>query len=163
MARLLEAGKIVNTHGLRGEMRVLPWADSPAFLTQFHEMTLDGTARKAAVRVQNTCVLVKLDGIDTLDEARQQVGKIVYINTAQAKLPEGALFVQELLGMTAVANGAAVGKITDVISLPKHDVYEITGEKTYLVPAVKQFIKKIDRDAQTVEVELLEGMETDAN
>lgn len=163
MARLLEAGKIVNTHGLRGEMRVLPWADSPAFLTQFRELTLDGAAHKATVRVQNTCVLVKLDGIDSVEAARQQVGKVVYIDAAQAKLPEGTLFVQELLGMTAVCGGKTVGKITDVISLPKHDVYEITGETTYLVPAVKQFIKKIDRDARTVEVELLEGMEADAH
>ena len=163
MARLLEAGKIVNTHGLRGEMRVLPWADSPAFLTQFRELTLDGAAYKASIRVQNTCVLVKLDGIDTVEAARLHVGKVVYINSEQAKLPKGALFVQELLGMTAVCRGAEIGKITDVISLPKHDVYEITGEKTYLVPAVKEFVKKIDRAAKTVEVELLEGMEADAH
>lgn len=163
MARLLEAGKIVNTHGLRGEMRMLPWADSPAFLTQFRELWLDGAAHMATVRVQNTCVLVKLDGIDSMEQARQQVGKVIYLDPAQAKLPEGALFVQELLGMTAVCHGKEIGKITDVVSLPKHDVYEITGEKTYLVPAVKEFVKKIDRDARSVEVELLEGMEADAN
>ena len=163
MPKLYEAGKIVNTHGIRGEMRVLPWANSPDFLTQFHTLYLNGSPYKAKIRTRNTCVLVRLEGIDTVEAARSLVGQLLWIDGEDARLEDGAVFVQELLGMTAVADGVPVGKVTDVLSMPKHDVYEITGEKTYLVPAVREFIHGIDREKRQVQITLLEGMEEDAD
>lgn len=66
----LQTGKIVSTHGVRGEVKLLPWADSPEFLLQFDTLWIGGRAyRVESSRVQKTCVLVKLAGIDTVEAA----------------------------------------------------------------------------------------------
>lgn len=166
MKEYLEAGEIVNTHGIRGEVRVLPWADSPEFLRPFRTFYLDGSPMEAeSVRVQKTCVLVKLRGVDTVEAAQALRGKTLFIRRSDAKLENGAYFVQDLIGLTAVTpEGETLGKVTDVIPMPKQDVYEIRGEKTYLVPAVKEFIRRVDLDAETIEIAVLDGMEeTDEN
>ena len=162
----LEAGEIVNTHGLRGEMRVMPWADGPEFLTGFSVFYIDEKPHRVeSCRVQKTCVLLKLAGTDDVDAAHALRGKVIYIDREDANLPEGSVFVQDLIGMRVIdQNGAEIGKITEVIQLPKHDVYVARGaEGEYQIPAVKEFLKKTDLDAGTVEVVVIEGMRTDAN
>ncbi|MBR2080857.1 MAG: 16S rRNA processing protein RimM [Oscillospiraceae bacterium] len=164
--RYLEAGEIVNTHGLRGEMRVLPWADGPEFLTGFSVFYIDGKPHRAeSCRVQKTCVLLKLEGTDDVDAARALRGKTVCIDREDARLPEGSVFVQDLIGLRVIdQNGTEIGEITEVIQLPKHDVYVVRGAAgEYQIPAVKEFIKKTDTDAGTVDVVLIEGMLSDAN
>ena len=164
--RYLEAGQIVNTHGLRGEMRVLPWADGPEFLTGFSVLYIDEKPHRVeSCRVQKTCVLLKLEGTDDVDAARALRGKTVCIDRNDASLPEGSVFVQDLIGMRVIdQNGTEIGKITEVIELPKHDVYVVGGEAgEYQIPAVKEFVKKTDLETDTVEVVVIEGMRSDAN
>ena len=95
----LQTGKIVSTHGVHGEVKLLPWADGPEFLLQFHTLYLDGRPYQVEQsRVQKTCVLLKLEGIDTVEAASALRDKIVSIARADAKLPEGSLFIADLLG-----------------------------------------------------------------
>ena len=76
----LEAGQIVTTHGVHGEMKILPWADGPDFLLDFNRVRIDGKEYKVEMcRVQKTCNLMKLRGIDTMDSAQLLRGKIVEI------------------------------------------------------------------------------------
>ena len=72
----IEAGEIVTTHGVRGEVKVLSWLDSPEMLCEFGRCRIEGKEYAMdAVRVQKTCNLVKLRGVDTVRTPRSSAGK----------------------------------------------------------------------------------------
>ena len=103
MKEFLDCGQITNTHGIHGEVRIVPWADSPDFLRQFAALYVDGEARKVvSARVHKGSVIAKLDGVDTVEEAMRLKGKTVQIRRADAKLPEGAFFLADILGLDVV-------------------------------------------------------------
>ena len=166
LKQYLETGQIVNTHGLRGEMRVLPWADSPEFLLGLPRFFIDGKEYPVeSCRVQKTCVLLKLKGVDDVDAARALRGKTLFLDRGDVQLGKETYFIQDLIGLRVLdQNGAEIGRITEVIQLPKHDVYVVQGaDGEYQIPAVKEFIKKTDVEAGTVEAVLIEGMRSDAD
>ena len=158
----LEAGEIVSTHGVRGEMKVLPWADGPDFLCEFDRVRIAGKDYQVeSCRVQKTCNLLKIEGVDTMEAAQAMRGKTVEIYRCDA--PEGLIFAAELMGMTVLCEGQEIGKITDVLDYPGNAVYVVKGEHEYMIPAVKQFILATDMDANRMEVNIIEGMRTDEN
>jgi len=157
--KLIESGKIVNTHGIRGEVKIEPWADSPRFLTGFKTLYIDGAAFNVVrSRVHKNMVIAQLEGINSIEEAENYRNKVIHIARAEAKLPEGAYFVSDLVGKTATDDdtGEELGKVTDIISLPQGSVAEITGKRQILVPVRPEFI--ISQDAETVKIHLIEGM-----
>ena len=158
----LEAGEIVSTHGVRGEMKVLPWADGPDFLCDFDRVRISGKDYDVeSCRVQKTCNLLKIKGVDTMEAAQAMRGKTVEIYRCDA--PEGLIFAAELIGMTVLSEGRELGKLTDVLDYPGNKVYVVKGEKEYMIPAVKAFILDTDMEQDVMQVRLIEGMETDAN
>ena len=158
----LEAGEIVSTHGVRGEMKVLPWSDGPDFLLDFKNVRIAGIEYAVeSCRVQKTCNLLKVKGIDTMEQAQALRGKTVEVYRADA--PEGMIFVAELIGMDVVTDGASIGKLADVLDYPGNKVYVVKGEHEYMIPAVSQFIEDIDMDGGVIRVRLIEGMRTDEN
>ncbi len=163
--QFLEAGEIVSTHGIQGELKILPWADGPEFLLKFREFYLNGKAYAVqSSRIHKTCVLAKLEGIDSPEAATLLRGTTVCIDRSQVKLPKGTVFIADLLGCRVLdEEGSEIGKIKDVLTLPASDVYVIHGEKKYMIPAVKEFVKEINVEEGFVRVHLIEGMETDAN
>ena len=164
MQQFLEAGKIVATHGTRGEVKILPWADSPQFLTRFDSLYIDGEPwRVAAARVHGSCVLCRFIGIDNVNEAMRLKDKIVCIDRADTKLPEGAHFLADLIGLRVLCGGAEIGRITDVLQPPANDVYVVRGAHEYMIPAVKEFVEEINVAEGFVRVRLIEGMRTDEN
>ena len=157
---ILDAGEIVTTHGVRGEMKILPWTDGPEFLTDFRRVCIEGkTYAVENCRVQKTCNLLKVKGIDTVEDARTLVGKTLQIYREDA--PEDLIFVAELIGLAVYAEGKEIGKVEDVLDYPGNKVYVIRGEFEYMIPAVKQFVLSIDLDAEQMQVKLIEGMRTD--
>ena len=158
--QFLEAGEIVTTHGVRGEMKVLPWADGPDFLLDFTRVRIGGTDYKVeSCRVQKTCNLLKLRGVDTIEEAQAMRGKTVEVYRADT--PEDMIFVAELIGMPVYADGVQIGTIADVLDYPGNKVYVVKGEYEYMIPAVKQFILSTDMENEIMQVRLIEGMRTD--
>ena len=158
--QFLEAGEIVTTHGVRGEMKVLPWADGPDFLLDFTRVRIGGMDYKVeSCRVQKTCNLLKLRGVDTMEEAQAMRGKTVEVYRADA--PKDMIFVAELIGMPVYADGVQIGTITDVLDYPGNKVYVVKGEYEYMIPAVKQFILSTDMENEIMQVRLIEGMRTD--
>ena len=156
----LEAGEIVTTHGVRGEMKVMPWGDGPEFLTGFHRVRIGETDYKViSCRIQKTCNLLKLDGINSIEEAQQLRGKTVLVYREDA--PKNLIFAAELIGAEVISEGECIGKVTDVLDYPGNKVYEVQGAHTYLIPAVKQFVHDIDLDNNTMQVTIIEGMQTD--
>ena len=158
----LEAGEIVTTHGVRGEMKVLPWADGPDFLCDFSRVRISGREYEVeSCRVQKSCNLLKIKGVDTMESAQAMRGKVVEIYRCDA--PADLIFAAELIGMTVMSEGKEVGKLTDVLDYPGNKVYVVKGKYEYMIPAVKAFVLDTDMEAGVMQVRLIEGMETDAN
>ena len=158
----IEAGEIVNTHGVRGEVKLLPLLDSPEDLLDFTRFRIGGRDYEIdACRVQNTCNLLKLKGVDTMEAAQALRGKNVEIY--REDVPYDVIFAGELIGMEVFSQGEKVGELTQVLDYPGNQVYVVKGAREYMLPAVKEFILSTDLEGNRMEVKLLEGMETDAD
>ena len=159
--QFIEAGEIVTTHGVKGEVKVLPWLDSPEDLVDFDRVRIgDKDYEIESCRVQKSCNLVKLAGVDTMEAAQAMRGKVLKLY--REDIDDEVIFAAELIGVKVFCDGAQVGKITDVLDYPGNKVYVVKGEKEYMIPAVKAFILDTDMETETMQVRLIEGMETDA-
>ena len=164
MQKLLDAGEFVSTHGIQGELKLLPWADSADFLLDFDRLNIDGCWYDVVrSRVQKTCVLVKLRGVDSVEAAARMVKKVARIDRDDAPLPEGSHYIADLIGLQVICEGSPIGRITDVLSMPGNDVYVVRGKHSYMIPVVREYVDEPDFDAGTVNIRLIEGMQTDAN
>lgn len=158
----IEAGEIVNTHGVRGEIKMLPWLDSPEDMRGFTRCRIGGKDYAiTACRVQNTCDLLKLEGVDTMEAAQALRGKTVTLY--REDMDEDVIFAGDLIGMEVFFQAERIGELTQVLDYPGNQVYVVKGEREYMLPAVKEFILSTDLDGNRMEVKLLEGMETDAD
>ena len=158
----VEAGEIVTTHGVRGEMKVLPWVDGPEILCEFDRCRIGGVEYiMDSCRVQKSCNLVKLRGIDTMEAAQGMRGKTVELY--REDIDDEVIFAAELIGMEVFCDEENIGKITDVLDYPGNSVYVVKGRYEYMIPAVKQFILETDMEANRMQVKLIEGMRTDEN
>ncbi|MCI6006848.1 MAG: ribosome maturation factor RimM [Ruminococcus sp.] len=164
MEQYLEIGKVVSTHGLRGELRVDPWCDSPQFLCQFKTLYLKKGETKLSVssRPHKTIAIVKAKGIDTIEEAEKLRGKVLYINRSDAKLAPGEYFIQDLMGLDVINidTNENYGKITDVLKTGANDVYQVTDKdkKDYLIPVIDDVVKEIDINGGKVLIKPLKGI-----
>lgn len=158
--QFLEAGQIVNTHGIRGEVRIVPWADDAAFLKKFKTFYIDDKpVRVKSSRVHKDMLIALLEGIDDINAAMPLKNKVIKIDRNDARLPKGAFFIQDILGARVVDEaGKLIGTLTDVMDLPRGQVYEVKGEQEHLIPAVPEFVLNVDADAGEVVVRLIEGM-----
>ena len=159
--KYLETGKIVNTHGVRGEIKIQPWADSPEFLRSFEYFYIDGKAMKVkSSYIHKGCVICSLEGIDDVNEAMRYKNKTVFIDRADAKLPAGGYFIQDIIGATVMDDkGSIVGTLKEVLDLPGNDVYVVKGaEREILIPAVPAFVLKVDADKGIILVRMMEGL-----
>lgn len=165
----LEAGEFTTTHGITGELRLYPWADDATFLTRFHTLYLnaEGTQKlhAAAIRPHKNICIVKLEGVDSIEDARKYIGKTVFIARADAGLAPGVHFIQDLLGAAVVDNGTGevYGRIATITHPGRHDVYEIERPdgSSVLFPAAPPFIANIDIEKSEVRVLPIEGMFTE--
>lgn len=156
----IEAGEIVTTHGVRGEIKVLPWLSSPEDLKQYHRCLIRGTEYEIeGCRVQKNCCLVKLKGVGTMEDAQALRKQTVKLYREDA--PEGMVFAGELVGMEVFAGDIQIGFLTEVLDYPGNQVYVVKGEREYLIPAVKEFILRLDMEHNRMDVKLLEGMAAD--
>ena len=156
----VDAGEIVTTHGIRGEVKVLPWLDCPEYLVDFERVRIDGKDYNVeACRVQKTCNLMKLSGVDTVEQAQALRGKTVQIY--RCDVDSDVIFAAELYNMDVFSEGECIGRITDVLDYPGNSVYVVKGVHEYMIPAVKQFILSTDMEGNRMDVQLIEGMRTD--
>ena len=156
----IEAGEIVTTHGVRGEVKVLSWLDSPEMLCEFDRCRIDGKEYAMdSVRVQKTCNLVKLRGVDTMEDAQKLRGKTMELY--REDISDDLIFAAELVDVEVYADGVCIGKIKEVLDYPGNSVYVVQGEREYLIPAVKEFILSTDLERNQMQVKLLKGMASD--
>lgn len=162
--QFLEVGRIVGTHGIRGELRVDPWCDSPDFLSGFKKLYFDEgkTSLKSKARPHKNILLLRLEGVETIDDAEKLRGKVLYIDRDDARLPEGKNFVQDLIGCRVVdADDASkeYGEIADVFKTGANDVYTVknpSGE--FLVPVIDEVVVDKDIDGGVVRIRPMKGL-----
>ena len=162
----IEVGQIVNTHGVRGEVKVQPWDVSPELLCGFKTFYMDGAPfRPTSKRVQGDMVLMHFPGWDDMTAAETLKTKILSIKRSEVQLKKGEFLDAELIGMQVYEDfiHRYVGTVEEVLTYPAHKLYKVKGEeKTYLIPAVKDiFITDIDEEAREISVHMIEGLETD--
>lgn len=163
---LLECGKIVSTHGVRGEIKINPWCDGPDFLCEFEELYLkDGRVLELErARVHKNCVIAKVAGIDSIESAMPYINAVVYLNKEDVELPDGTYFIADLIGLSVVDydTGRIYGKITDVMQTGANDVYTVTSEEgDTLIPAISDVVMETDLEAGEIRIRPLEGLFSD--
>jgi 16S rRNA processing protein RimM len=160
MRQYLDAGTIVNTHGIRGEVRLLSCTDSPDFLLPFKTLYIDGKPHKVkASRVHKSFVLLWFEGVDDINAAMKLKGRAVQFDRDDAKLDDGAYFLDDLVGFAVRdEDGNSIGTLKAVERYPGHDVYVVMGEREILIPAVPAFVKEKDFTERCMVVSLIEGM-----
>lgn len=165
MEKYLETGKIVGTHGVRGEIRVEPWCDTPEFLKSVPRLYFENGAAEIKItsrRVHKSMLLMCIDGIDNLDKAEELRGKVLYIDRDDVNLGDGYYFIQDLLGLRAfdAETDKYYGKITDVFTTAANGVYEIeddAGTKFYF-PAVKHMIAETNPNEGWIKLRPIPGI-----
>lgn len=166
LKQYLEIGQIVSTHGIKGEVRVNPWCDTPEFMKKFKTLYFDANGNKAvkitACRPHGNVVIIKLDGVDTVEEAQKLRNKTLYMNRADAKLGKGDWFIQDLIGCTvydADDNEKTYGKLTDVAETGANDIWFIENNgKEYIIPAIKDVVINVDVENGSVFIRPLKGI-----
>lgn len=158
----LEAGKIVNTHGIDGEVKVLPWADDPDFLLDFDTFYIDETPiRVKSARIHKQNLLVFFEGVSGINDAMRLKDKVLFIDRADAHLPEGKHFVADLFGLEVrdADSGAVLGKLDDMLTPSTQTIYVVRGgEREWMIPAVDAFVLETNVDEGFIRVRLIEGM-----
>lgn len=163
--KFLEAGKIVGTHGVKGELRVQSWCDSPDTLCDFDTLYLDEKTPVTVERAQvhKNVVLMRLADVDTMEAAEALKGRLLYLDRDDIELPDDLVFIQDILGFSVYDRRTAqtVGTVRDVLTTnPAYDMYEIADEhgRLHYIPAAKPFLKEIDMDKGVIYVETIEGL-----
>ena len=164
LQQYLEVGKGTNVHGLMGEVRVQPWADSPDFLCKFKTLYVDKAHWPIEVeraRVHKNMVIIKFKGVTDVPSALAMRNAILYIDRADAKLPEGSFFLADIYGLEVrdAQTSEVLGKIADVLTLPANNVYVVRGgARELMIPAVPQFIAETNLEEGFVRVNMMEGL-----
>lgn len=161
----LEIGKVVSTKGLKGEVVVECWCDTPEFLGRFKEIYFKKEKEKLEVlkfRVHKRNAVILFNKINDIDKAEALRGTILYINRKDIKLEEGRYFIQDLIGLDVIdiETNQNYGKITDVLKTGANDVYQVTdlNEKNYLVPVIKDVVINVDIKNNKVFIKPLRGI-----
>lgn len=160
MEKYLKIGKIINTHGIKGEVKVEPWTDDAEFLKKFKYFFIDEKPFKLlSARVHKNFSIVALEGVEDLGEAKKLKNKVIMGDREGIELEEGQFFIQDIIGASVMdEDGKELGKLSEVLFLPANNVYVVNGDREILIPAVPEFIINTDIEAGVVTVRLIDGM-----
>ena len=160
----LEAGKIVTTHGIRGEVKIMPYTDSPELLAEFDRLFIGKDHKEVFIersRVFKNTVIAKIEGVDTPEAAEKLRNKVLYMHRDDLELDEDTYFIQDLIGLEVkdADTQQVYGRITDVMQTGANDVYVIKGEdREYLVPAIADVVVSTDVDGGVMIIRPLDGL-----
>ena len=164
MKQFLEIGKIVSVFGLKGEVKVQPWCDSPDFLTEFDTLYYkSGTpVIIERSRTQKNIVIMKIEGCDSVEDAQKLRNRVLYMDRNDVELEEGAYFVQDLIGLKVIDadSGEEYGELTEVSETGANDVYHLRrpdGSMCY-IPAIPDVVKETDLENGIMKITPLDGL-----
>ncbi len=162
----LELGQIVGTHGIKGEMRINPWCDSPDFAKSFKTVYFDkngnNPVKVSSCRPHGNVILMKLENINSMNDAEKMKNRMLYIKRDDANLPDGTWFIEELIGCDVfdADNGKCYGKISDVSPTGANDVWHITDDNNaeYLIPSIKEVVIGVNVQENYVKIRPMKGI-----
>ena len=160
----LEAGKIVTTHGIRGEVKIMPYTDTPELLAEFDRLFIGKNKDELIIeryRVFKNMVIAKIEGVDTPEAAEKLRNKLLYMHRDDLELDDDTYFIQDLIGIEVrdADSGKVYGTISDVMQTGANDVYVIKGsDREYLVPAIADVVVSTDIDESIMTIRPLDGL-----
>lgn len=160
----LEAGKIVTTHGIRGEVKIMPLCDSAELLCEFDRLFMGKNHDEVYIersRVFKNMVIAKLQGVDTPEAAEKLRNRLLFMHRDDLELDEDTYFIQDLMGMEVIDADTdfRYGEIADVMQTGANDVYVVKGaDREYLVPAIPEVVISTDIDSGVMTIRPLEGL-----
>lgn len=160
----LEAGKIVTTHGIRGEVKIMPYTDTPELLAEFDRLFIGKNKDELIIersRVFKNMVIAKIEGVDTPEAAEKLRNKPLYMHRDDLELDDDTYFIQDLIGIEVrdADSGKVYGTISDVMQTGANDVYVIKGsDREYLVPAIADVVVSTDIDENIMTIRPLDGL-----
>lgn len=162
----LEVGKIVNTHGLAGEMKLQLWCDGIDFLKNTQVLYLDdqgnSSVKVTSLRPQKTDALIRLDDVNTIENAQLMRNAVLYIKRDDVEIKEGKYFIQDLIDCKVVDldNGEEYGTIVDVTNTGASDIYNVKREngELLLIPVIEEIVKEIDLEKAVVKIKVMKGL-----
>ena len=160
----LEAGKIVTTHGIRGEVKIMPYTDTPELLAEFDRLFIGKNKDELIIersRVFKNMVIAKIEGVDTPEAAEKLRNKLLYVHRDDLELDDDTYFIQDLIGIEVrdADSGKVYGTISDVMQTGANDVYVIKGsDREYLVPAIADVVVSTDIDENIMTIRPLDGL-----
>jgi len=165
MKQFLEIGKLNNTHGIRGELKLTLWCDGIDYLKQFKVLYLDNKGNKplkvTSVRAQKDLAIVKFEGIDSIEKAEEIKGRILYCDRDDAQIDENANYIADIIGCRVVDidTEEVYGKVSDVVNYGSCDIYDVKSDKKHiLIPAIPDIVKEIDVEYQVIRIKKMKGL-----
>ena len=164
--RYLQVGKIVSTHGIRGELRVQPWCDGPDYLCRFSTLYFDaeggGGRRVLSCRPHGNITLLMLEGVDTLEAANALRGAVLYMDREESGIGENEWFIEDLLGCRVVdaQTGTEYGVLKEVSQTEANDVWHIRAGngRDYLIPAIRDVVREVCPQEERIAIIPLKGI-----
>lgn len=165
---MLEVGKIVNTHGLRGEVKVVAWTDYPEDFENIEYVyvktkTADEKLHISSIKYQKNNLIIKFSEIKDINEAEKYKNLILYAEREMlGELPEGVYYIADLIGAAVIdEKGEKLGVIADVFNTGANDIYDVKreGKKNILIPVIDEVVKEIDIDSKIVRIKMMEGLD----
>ncbi len=162
--KLIEIGQVVNTHGIRGEIKLNPWTDDLDGLLDI-DVFYDKSGGEAValyadnVRIHKNCAIIKIRGINDMKTAETFRGKTLFVEREET-LPEGRYYIADLIGLRVLSEEGEIGTVTDVFPTGANDVYEVKcpGKKPLYLPAIRQVVQEINIEEGFMKVVILEGL-----
>ena len=167
MDKYLELGQIVNTFGIKGQVKVLPFKDDikkfeklkEIYIEKKHELKLFQIEK---VNYSKNMVILKLKGIETPEEAEKLRSSYLKINRKDAKkLPEGTYYIADLIGLDVYTDeNKLLGKVDYIYNTGSNDIYVVKDEqgKEILLPAIKEVLKQVDLENKKIIVHIIKGL-----
>ena len=163
----LEVGKIINTHGLRGEVKVVTWTDSPEVFEDIKNVVAKTRSEEIkltvkGVKYQKNNIIVKFAGIDAIEDAEKLKNAVLLASRNElGELPEGVYYIADLVGCEVFDESGKIGVLLDVFTAGASDVYDIKreGKKNLLVPIIDGVLKNVDISGKRIDIKIPEGLE----
>lgn len=157
---LIEVGQIVNTHGIKGEVKLNPWTDDLYDLLELEAFyQKDGQALLVeSSKVHKNVLIIKFKNIATMNDAQKLKGKTLY--TEKIPLPEGRYYIKDLIGLDVFENDVKLGRLTDVFNTGANDIYEVKtdGRQYIYLPVIDGVINDVDLENNKMSVTVPEGL-----
>lgn len=163
----LEVGKIINTHGLRGDVKVTAWTDTPEDFEDIPKVyikrkTGDEILTVSKIKYQKNNLIIKFKEINDINEAEKYKGITIYADRDDLwELEDGVYYIADLIGLDVYDENGKIGVIADVFNTGANDIYDVKreGKKNLLLPVIDDVVRDIDLENKRITVHVMEGLD----